>query len=134
MDSSGKILGSHDGIFNYTVGQRRGLNVSTGERLYVSSIDVNSRNIILSKRFGATKIVLKDVNLVSFSEENAPKNVQICVRYNSVLIDGTLEIQENKTAILHLSKPSFNVCPGQFAVCYFDNYLVCGGIILKFSF
>ena len=134
VDSSGKILGSHNGIFNYTVGQRRGLNVSTGERLYVNTIDVNSKNIILSKRFGATKIVLKDVNFVSFSEENAPKNVQICVRYNSVLIDGTLEIQENKTAILHLSKPSFNVCPGQFAVCYFDNYLVCGGAISKFSF
>ncbi len=131
IDEDGNVLGRHNGIFNYTVGQRRGLNISLSARTYVKKINPISHEITLSDRFAAKKITLKNMNFVSFEKEKIPKDVKVCVRYNSKPADAKIEIKNQNEAEIIFKNPTFNVCPGQFAVCYFDDYLALGGVIDK---
>lgn len=131
IDEDGNILGRHNGIFNYTVGQRRGLNISLGARTYVKKINPISHEVTLSDRFAAEKIILKNINFVSFEKEKIPKDIKVCVRYNSKPADAEIEIKNQSEAEIIFKNPTFNVCPGQFAVCYFDDYLALGGVIDK---
>lgn len=134
VDEKGHVLGSHEGIYNYTVGQRRGLNYSAGKRMYIKRINSDSNEIILSEKIEVTNIKLRDVNFVSFDENNFPKEVKVCIRYNSVPIESTIEFCKVKSILnIKLSKSTSIACPGQFAVCYYDNRLVCGGIISHIS-
>lgn len=128
IDESGNILGHHNGIFNYTVGQRRGLNISSDNRLYIKSIDPLSNNIVLSRRNAVKRILIENLNFMLFSRENIPDNLMVCVRYSSSLERAKIEFLEDK-AILDFEYPIFNVCPGQFAVCYYDNLIAMSGII-----
>ena len=139
IDEDGNILGNHNGIFNYTVGQRRGLNISLGKRTYVKKINPVSNEITLSSRYAVKKIILKNINFVSFEFESEflkkiiskNINIKICVRYNSQLSDAKIQIKNKNEAEIIFENPVFNACPGQFAVCYHDNYLVFGGVIDK---
>lgn len=131
IDEDGNILGRHNGIFNYTVGQRRGLNISLGERTYVKKINPKSNEITLSSRYAAQKITLKNINFVSFEREKIPESIKICVRYNSKPSEAKIIINKTNEAEVTFNTPAFNVCPGQFAVCYHDNYLALGGVINK---
>lgn len=131
INESGDILGTHDGIHNYTVGQRKGLGISFGKRVYIKKINYSTNSIVLSDEFSITKFEISNVNFVSFDKNEIEENVQICVRYNSIPIDCKIEINNNGNIIVVLKSPSSNVCPGQFAVGYVNNFLAFGGVISR---
>lgn len=128
IDEEGNILGYHTGIFNYTVGQRKGLNISSESRLYVKKIDFSSNKIILSKKNAIKKIKIENLNFVLFTKENLPSSLMVCVRYSNSAVNAKIEILENH-AVLDFDFPIFNVCPGQFAVCYYENFIALSGVI-----
>ena len=131
VDEYGNILGSHNGIQNYTFGQRKGLGISLGERAYVKRIDPITNNIIISKKFDVIKFEISNINFVSFEKYNIPENVQICVRYNSFPVNSNIKINNDDTVLVTLEYPLSTVCPGQFAVGYVDDLLAFGGVISK---
>ena len=132
IDEDGKILGEHKGIIRYTVGQRKGLGIALGQRVFVTNIDAKNNTVTLSKE-DKTSDVLEVCGMV-FSGISEPKKGEILeltakVRYLSPMVLSTLEYLGNGCAKVHLSIPQRAVTPGQSAVFYVDSVLVAGGFI-----
>ena len=129
LDTNGKIIGRHDGIINYTVGQRRGLKISCKHRMYVKKIDYFSNTVVLSdSNLGTKKIILINFNFIFFDKLTFRINLNICIRYNCKAEKGTIT-QDNDKLIVEFDKYVKFASPGQSAVFYSKNYLVGGGVI-----
>ncbi|MCZ2204119.1 tRNA 2-thiouridine(34) synthase MnmA [Bartonella sp. A05] len=131
----GKILGQHSGIVNYTVGQRRGIGVATGEALYVIYLDVKNARVIVGPRemLETHKLFLRDMNwLGDESLDNFPANgVEVAVKVRSTRPPrpARLHYKEGEFFVDLLSSES-GVAPGQACVIYdedSDEARVLGG-------
>lgn len=119
----GRVLGRHDGIVHFTVGQRRGLGVATGEPLFVVKLDAAARSVIVGPREAlATKTLkLRDVNwigdeaLSSLGEEG--RDIAVRVRSTRAPVPATLRIEAGE-AIVDLSADEMGVARGQACVFY----------------
>ncbi len=127
----GEILGRHAGIPYYTVGQRKGLGVTSTEPLYV--IEVNSQeNTIVVGPEGKTYsrgLWVEDLHFVS---DNAPREaeaVETKIRYRSPLVPATLHPPDNRVALVTFAQAQKAVAPGQSAVFYRGEEVIGGGII-----
>lgn len=129
VDESGNILGEHKGIHNYTTGQRKGLNISASSRLFVSKINKETNEIILSdtdKTF--MEINISNVNyMLDISGEFS---ADIKVRYSKHITRGTVTPMAGNNAKIVFEKPVASVSPGQFAVFYDGDILLGGGTII----
>jgi tRNA-specific 2-thiouridylase len=134
IHESGKVLGEHNGIHFYTIGQRKGLQTSLNTPLYVSKLDKKNNIVfvtdnpddLLSQKFFVTRMNW----LSDFSSEN-PSNIQVQVRYNSYPLPvSNIDFKENKLCVM-LKEPHRAITPGQSAVFYKDNKVLGGGIIVK---
>lgn len=128
VDPAGKVLGTHNGICHYTVGQRRGLGVAAGDRLYVSKLDAESNTVVLGPKetVETQEVLLRDVVLhqpLSESELTAK------VRYRDRDTAVQVELLEGGAAILHFETPKSAPAPGQSAVIYWKDRVLGGGII-----
>ncbi len=126
----GKVLGVHDGIINFTIGQRRGIKISAKEPLYVIEINSDNNEIIVGQREDLIKkkILLRDLNLLVdrkvFDEE-----ILVKVRSTGKLIKSKLNIINGKTN-LNLLEKEYGISPGQACVFYSkdqNGYKVLGG-------
>ncbi len=128
---SGKILGEHKGLYNYTIGQRRGLGIPDKTPYYVLSIDIKKNQLIVGKKeeLLAKDLLVKDINWLI--EPSVLKNnifqVKIRSRHKDAL--SKLEILPGNKARVTFFEPQMAVTPGQFAVFYKKNCLVGGGEI-----
>ena len=95
LDIRGKVIGKHDGIINFTIGQRKGIGIAHKEPLYVVSIDANKNQVIVGNREALTikKIYLKNVNLLSDAKEHKD-NLYIKVRSTGRLIKAKLTLSK----------------------------------------
>ena len=131
IDENGKILGKHNGIHNYTIGQRKGLG-AFGEPKVVRNIDADTGDITLVNKdkayFGSA--VIENLNFYqAFDEFKNSDNLTVKVRYTQnetklqkmILSDGGCEI--------FFADPQKAVSKGQFAVCYYENILLFSGEI-----
>jgi len=130
FDLNGKKLGSHEGIINYTIGQRKGIKVSSKEPLYVADIRVKDNSIIVGPEdcLNITKLYLRNTNLLS-GIENFEKNIFIKVRSTGKLLKSKVEIQ-NDSAIVEILQDEKGISPGQACVFYSKDNLgerVLGG-------
>lgn len=131
IDENGKILGRHKGIIHYTVGQRKGLGISLGERAFVTKIDPIDNTVTLSsKLFGDTFIRLTDMVYSGMSEpiEEVEIELYVKLRYTAKLIKARARLYPDKSAILSFDEPQKSA-PGQSAVLYKDGVVMCGGFI-----
>jgi len=131
VDESGKVLGHHDGIHQYTIGQRRGLGVATGERAKIVSIDATTGTIVLSSRpdavYGTT---CKARAFYWHRETPAIGTVMMAqVRYRQKPVAATLETTEGNTIGVRFSEPVFGITPGQSLVLYEGDCVLGGGVI-----
>ncbi len=133
VDQNGKILGKHKGIIHYTVGQRKGLGISLGERAFVTDIDPESNTITLSPAIsGCTEIFVTDM---VYSGMPAPAEEQTVVldvklRYTAPLVKTTARLYPDGSAALTFDSPQKSA-PGQSAVLYKNGVVMCGGFITK---
>lgn len=129
ISTDGRVLGEHRGIIRYTVGQRKGLGISLGERVFVSAIDPEKNTVTLSARLeGKSEISLTDVVLSGIGEDTRELSVLAKIRYKSPLYPATARFMPNGTATVYFDSPVV-AAPGQSCVLYVDGYVAAGGII-----
>ena len=127
----GKVIGVHDGIINFTIGQRKGIKVSDKEALYVIKINSEKNEIIVGpkEKLGKTIILLKDINLLVNKSEFV-EDIFVKVRSTGKLLKAKINLENNKLAEVKLKIPEDGISPGQACVFYNkDNlgYKVLGG-------
>ena len=130
VDTEGKIIGKHDGIINFTIGQRKGIGISNKEPLYVINIIAKENKIIVGNRedLSIKKIYLKDINLIS-DIKDYKKNLFIKIRSTGRLIKANITINKTKAEV-NLAEDEIGISPGQACVFYSINKLgdkVLGG-------
>lgn len=134
VDCEGRVLGAHRGIIRYTVGQRKGLGISTGERMFVHRIDPEKNEIVLSRTAKvATKV---EIDSVRFSPALAVSEgqqivCQVKVRYLAPLCDALIVPHSECEATVIFSSPTRFAAPGQSLVLYRDGAVVGGGRIIS---
>lgn len=126
-----KKIGSHKGYPYYTIGQRRGLNVSIGKRLYVSKIDSENNIVHVDDESNLyhSEFTVKEINLMIFDKIINPMKAKVKIRYNDIGEEATI-IQTDESHInVKFDSPQKAITPGQSAVFYLGEYVLGGGII-----
>ena len=127
----GKVVGIHDGIINYTIGQRKRIKISDKNPLYVIKIIANTNEIIVGckEHLIKTKINLKDLNIITSDKKDFDKELFVKVRSTGKLIKAKIDIN-NKSANVDLLEEEHGIAPGQACVFYSKNdngHKVLGG-------
>ena len=131
IDTEGRVLGEHNGIIRYTVGQRKGLGLALGERACVTRIDPGSNEITLSTApMGVSELMLSDVvySGIKSSEKLSAKHLFAKVRYTAPLVPVTAEVVGEGRVKVKFEIP-IKAAPGQSCVLYDGDVIALGGII-----
>lgn len=131
VDLSGRVLGQHDGIHHYTIGQRRGIGIAHSEPLYVVGIDARNNRVVVGDRTQAqnTGCTVQRINWVSIPQPTAPIRAEAQIRYRSTAVPCTVMPLAGDRARLIFDEPQFSITPGQAAVWYQGDLLLGGGVI-----
>ena len=121
LDTKGNVIGKHEGIINYTIGQRKGIKIAYKEPLYVVNIDASQNKIIVGNRedLSIKKIYLKDLNLLS-DVEKYNDNFFVKVRSTGKLIKAKIKLGKTNAEI-NLAENETGISPGQACVFYSKN-------------
>ncbi len=132
VSSSGETIGRHEGIFNFTVGQRKGLGVASPEPLYVLNIDPKSHRVTVGAdaELATRTLRARDLNWIAIAELTAPMRVRAKIRHRHEPAWATLEPAGAGEAIATFDEPQRAVTPGQSAVFYDGDEVVGGGWIV----
>ena len=121
IDIKGKVIGQHDGIINYTIGQRRGIKIADKDPLYVIKIDNNNNTIVVGPKeaLKINKIILRELNILG-SKSELEKEIKIKVRSTGKLLRAKVKINSNKAEVNILDGES-GISPGQACVFYLND-------------
>jgi tRNA-specific 2-thiouridylase len=130
--AGGQTVGTHQGIWNYTIGQRKGLGIAWSEPLYVIRLDKETNEVIVGTRNETfnTSFLVDDLNWIAFRGLDRPMNVSIKIRSAQKDRDAMVEPLENGMVKATFFHPNDSITPGQSAVFY-DADLVLGGGVIK---
>lgn len=125
---SGDVLGCHNGIIHYTVGQRRGLGVATGRPLYVVALDVTKRQVIVGDKedLFAKKLYAHSLNIF---KTPFPERVMAKIRYTQHKASCVVIFDNDGGACVTFDEPQEAITPGQ-AIVFYDGDIVAGGGII----
>lgn len=136
IDTNGTVLGHHQGVHHFTIGQRKGIGVAAPHPLYVVDLDSGNNQVIVGDRDTAlrTECWVKQVNWVSVADPKTPICAEVQVRYRSRPTEASIipqgkDEQGNSRVKLVFKEPQFGIAPGQAAVWYDRDILMGGGII-----
>ena len=135
LDLQGNKLGEHEGIINYTIGQRKGIRISSSEALYVVNIDADKNTIIVGPKDALIikNLFIKDLNILG-SKEEFDKNILIKVRSTGKLLNAKVKF-ENNSGNVNIIDGETGISPGQACVFYskdeVGDKLLGGGWIYK---
>lgn len=129
VDTSGKILGKHNGVANYTIGQRKGLGIAAECPLYVVRLDVEKHQVIVGKsdELFSDELTAEDVHWI-YAPKIFPAKLQAKIRYGFRVADCTVESFGDNLRVKFF-EPQRAVTKGQSIVFYDDDELLGGGII-----
>lgn len=131
VDPSGYVLGKHEGITNYTIGQRRGLGLNLNYPVFVAKINLDDNEIVLGKYkdLYRNNIIVKGLQLSDIQCVNSCSGLTVKVRYRLQETPCELNILEGARAEVRLLEPEAMIAAGQTAVFYDKDRLVGGGFI-----
>jgi tRNA-uridine 2-sulfurtransferase len=132
VSSDGQVLGEHEGVHRFTVGQRRGLRIAAREPLYVIATEPASQRVIVggNDELLRARLVAKDVNWISIAPITAPVRAHVRIRNKHVPAAATLHPTSAPDRVeVHFDQPQRAVTPGQGAVFYQDDLVLGGGWI-----
>jgi len=134
VDASGRHLGEHEGIAFYTPGQRRGLGVAAGTRLYVQQLQPATNTVILGPDTSLLREIceVSDLNLFDSTLLTSETEAHVKVRYATSSVPATLQPLSSLSMRIQFHTPQRALSPGQSAVFYRDNRVLGGGIIQPF--
>ena len=134
MDQDGHPLGQHDGIAFYTPGQRRGLGIAAGHRLYVHHVHPETNTVVLGQdELVHAECTVADLNIFAPNFQCPSTEVHVKVRYATPPTPATLTPLDAATLQVQFRHPQRALSPGQSAVFYDGNDVLGGGIIQPFS-
>jgi tRNA-specific 2-thiouridylase len=135
VDLTGQVLGQHDGVHHYTIGQRKGLGIAAPEALYVIELDaVNNRVIVGDRTQGSqSECIVNRVNWLAIAAPATPIRAEVQIRYRSLPVPVTVIPWENDRVRLVFDQPQFSITPGQASVWYEGDKVLGGGIIEQFN-
>ena len=118
----GKVIGVHDGIINFTIGQRKGIKVSNEEPLYVLKINSDKNEIIVGPRekLGKKNININNLNLL-VNEKQFSKDILVKVRSTGKLLEAKIDLKPNNSAEVNLKNFEDGISPGQACVFYGED-------------
>ena len=128
VDLDGNILGKHQGIIHYTIGQRKGLNIAFGKPVYVVKIDVDNNQVVLGSNEDVflDRLLCNRINMMSVDTLTSDMKVRAKIRYNHKGDDCTIRLVEDDLIEVIFNRPQRAVTPGQ-SVVFYDNDIVVGG-------
>ena len=131
VNSKGEILGQHTGLYNYTIGQRKGLGISYKVPLFVLGFNPVKNEVIVGEESELYKkeITVNDINLLLIDEIKEPMEVEIKTRYSTNSAKATIKQDDNEIKIV-FEEPQRALTPGQSAVFYKGDIVVGGGKII----
>ncbi len=130
-DPSGRTLGRHEGVHSFTIGQRRGLNVSAGSRVYVSAIDATTGTVTVDREEALLKrrARISRVSYTSGVRPDGPRELLGKIRYLHAPAPAVLAPGEENTATVTFAEPQRAMTPGQSLVLYEGERVFAGGVI-----
>ena len=130
VNSKGQILGKHTGLYNYTIGQRKGLGISNAVPLFVLGFNKDKNEVIVGeeKELYKKEIIVTDINLLLFDKIEGEMEVSVKTRYSAKEAKAKISIQKDDIKVI-FDEPQRAVTPGQSAVFYIDDIVVGGGKI-----
>lgn len=136
VDEQGRVLGRHEGIIHFTVGQRKGINLTsrTGENnapLYVLKLDAEKKQVIVGPKESLARqtVRLREMNWLGGEAPKAEILVTVKLRSAQPPLEAMFQMQDNGRGVLTLSEPAFGVAPGQAGVIYSGERVLGGGWI-----
>ena len=130
---NGTVLGHHDGIEHFTIGQRRGLGIAWSEPLHVVRLDAAFNRVVVAPRAEAARLECRvgQVNWVSMASPERELKLEVQVRYRSSPVPALLRPLDHlaQRVLLEFEEPQFSITPGQAAVFYAGEVLLGGGLI-----
>jgi tRNA-specific 2-thiouridylase len=130
IDEQGSVLGRHEGTAYYTIGQRKGLGITSPHPLYVKEIDIQSNRIVVSQGDALTSRTAQVVQLNWMAESGESVfDAEIKIRYQHQPVAGVVRPAVNGQVQVEFSTPQRAVTPGQTIVFFRQDQLLGGGII-----
>jgi tRNA-specific 2-thiouridylase len=133
VDKTGKVLGKHNGVWNYTIGKRKGLGLKGGtkEPLYVININAKQNVITVGSKddLYSSSLEVQNVSWSSIAAPKEPIEAQVKIRQQHVPAKALITPLANNLANIAFEKPQMSVTAGQSAVFYKNNIVLGGGII-----
>ncbi len=131
VDGEGNVLGEHDGIIGYTIGQRRGLGIPADRRLYVTKLDVENNKVILGDNIDLFKreLIVRDFHWITGETPKEEFRCSAKIRYKHKEQPATVTIMDESHAKVIFDEPQRAITAGQSAVLYDGDRVLGGGII-----
>ena len=131
LDAQNRVVGRHEGIIHFTVGQRKGMGIAAPHPLYVLSIDAEKNAIVIGKNedLYRNRLEAADVNWIAFEKLSEPKVVLAKIRYRHAEAAATIYPLDGGRVRVEFGKPQRAITPGQAVVFYDGETIVGGGII-----
>lgn len=134
IDSEGKKLGEHRGIYRYTIGQHKGLGLAIGYPVYVTKIDP-AKNIVQvgsKEELFQSNLIGENYSFISGKPPSALLKVKAKIRYNAPKVPAEITIQDEKLIKVRFEEPQRAITPGQAVVFYQDDIVLGGATIQSF--
>ncbi len=131
LDGRGRVLGRHQGILNFTIGQRKGLGIAAPNPLYVLKIDAGRQAVIVGSNEGLyqTTLFVERVNFIAIDRLREERTLKVRIRYRHAEAEARVTPESCGRVRVEFAKPQRAVTPGQSAVFYDGDVVVGGGII-----
>ena len=131
----GSVLGRHDGIINFTVGQRRGIGIAAAEPLYVVKLDPEARRVVVGPKaaLADTEVAIRDLNWLASTLPVDGLNATVKLRSTQPPVGATLRPAADGGATAVLDTPVEGIAPGQACVAYDGDRVLGGGWIVRRS-
>jgi tRNA-specific 2-thiouridylase len=133
VDLHGRVMGRHDGIEFYTIGQRKGLGISSPKPLYVIELDPQNNRVVVGddSSLEREEFIADRCNWISFDAPSDGLEVTAKIRYNHPGTAATLKVVDGGKVRVQLHEAQRAITPGQAAVFYQDDLVVGGGWITR---
>ena len=130
VDTNGQVLGKHKGLAQYTVGQRRGLELASNKPLYVIKLDATQNRLVVSTKdqLLSNALLVSKLSWVSGRAPKEPINITAKIRYKSPEVTATVPFGDG-VAEVNFNQPQWAITPGQAIVFYQGDAVLGGGVI-----
>jgi len=131
VNVQGEVIGTHDGLAFYTIGQRKGIGIAAAEPMYVIRKDYRLNQLVVGykRELGSHRFRVVDLNWIGKEKPRGSVRADVKIRYKALPVEAIVEPEEDGTALVTTDKMLRDITPGQLAVFYQDDIVIGSGFI-----